>query len=239
MITIIPAIDIIDGKCVRLSQGDYSQKKVYNEDPLEVAKMFENNGIRNLHLVDLDGAKAKQVVNIATLDKIVSGTHLEVDFGGGIKTDNDIRMVFNYGASQVTVGTVAVVNPELFYNWINEFGSERIILGADIKDKKIAVAGWLQTSEIQLSDFIDDYRKKGIKYILCTDISKDGMLQGTSLNLYKELKEKFPELKIIASGGITDISEIDELNNYSIYGVIIGKAIYERKINIPDLKRFL
>ncbi len=239
MIKIIPAIDIIDGKCVRLSQGDYNQKKIYNEDPLEVAKMFEDNGIRKLHLVDLDGAKAKQVINIKTLERIVSKTLLEVDFGGGIKTSDDLRLVFNYGANQATIGTIAITDRELFCKWLTEFGNERIILGADIKDKKIAVAGWLETSEIQLSDFIDDYQKKGIKYILCTDISKDGMLQGASLNLYTELKEKFPGLNIIASGGITDINEIDELNSCGIYGAIIGKAIYEGKIGVRDLKRFL
>lgn len=239
MIAIIPAIDIIEGKCVRLSQGDYNQKKIYNEDPLEIAKTFEDNGIHFLHLVDLDGAKAKHVVNVKVLQKIATHTHLKVDFGGGIKSDEDLRLVFNSGANQVTIGTIAITHQELFLRWLAEFGSEKIILGADVKDKKIAVVGWMEISEINLFDFLSDYNNKGIKYTLCTDINKDGMLQGTAMNLYKELNDRYPDMNIIASGGITAIHEIEELNKYGLYGVIIGKAIYEGKINIKDLKQFL
>ena len=239
MITIIPAIDLIDGKCVRLSQGDYDQKKVYNENPLEVAKMFEDHGIKRLHLVDLDGAKAKHVVNARTLDAIATKTNLTIDFGGGIKSDEDLKLVFNCGASQATIGSIAVTNKDLFFSWITTYGAERIILGADVKDNKIAVSGWLDVTEIQLNDFLTEYKTKGVSYVLCTDISKDGMLQGTAMDLYKELNKAFPTMKIIASGGVTSVSEIEELNNENIYGVIIGKAIYEGRIQLNELKKFL
>jgi phosphoribosylformimino-5-aminoimidazole carboxamide ribotide isomerase len=239
MISVIPAIDIIEGKCVRLSQGDYNQKKIYNSDPLEVAKQFENQGFRRLHLVDLDGAKAKHIVNARVLDRIATGTNLKIDFGGGIKTDDDIRLVFNCGAVQATIGSVAISDKELFFKWLQQYGTEHLILGADVKDNKIAVSGWLNITEVSLSEFLEEYKNKGVTYILCTDISKDGMLQGTNLELYKNLRHEFPTLKIIASGGVTEISEIDELNKIGIYGAIIGKAIYEEKISIEDLKRFL
>ena len=239
MITIIPAIDLIDGKCVRLSQGDYEQKKVYNENPLEVAKMFEDNGITRLHLVDLDGAKAKHVVNARVLDQIATKTKLNIDFGGGIKSDDDLKLVFNCGAEQATVGSVAITDKDLFFKWLQYYGSEKLILGADVKDRKIAVSGWLDVTEVKLNSFLEEYKTKGVSYVLCTDISKDGMLQGTAMDLYKELNEVFPTMKIIASGGITNISEIEELNNMGVYGVIIGKAIYEGRILLKDLKRFL
>jgi phosphoribosylformimino-5-aminoimidazole carboxamide ribotide isomerase len=239
MITIIPAIDIIDGKCVRLSQGDYNQKKVYNENPVEVAKMFEDHGIQRLHLVDLDGAKAKHVVNARTLDAIATHTNLSIDFGGGIKTEADLKLVFNCGAKQATIGSIAVTDKDLFFSWLGTYGAERIILGADVRDNKIAVSGWLDVTEVQLNDFLKEYQEKGVSYVLCTDISKDGMLQGTAMELYKELNNTFTKMKIIASGGITDISEIEELNNENVYGVIIGKAIYEGRIQLKDLKRFI
>jgi len=239
MITIIPAIDLIDGKCVRLSQGDYEQKKVYNENPLEVAKMFENSGIQRLHLVDLDGAKAKHVVNARVLDQIATKTNLKIDFGGGIKTNDDLKLVFNCGAIQATVGSVAITNKDLFFSWLQQYGSEKLILGADVKDRKIAVSGWLDVTEVKLNNFLEEYKTKGVSYVLCTDISKDGMLQGTAMDLYKELNEVFPTLKVIASGGITNISEVEELNNMGVYGVIIGKAIYEGRIQLKDLKNFI
>ena len=238
MITIIPAIDIIEGKCVRLSQGDYNQKKVYNEDPLEVAKMFEDHGIKRLHLVDLDGAKAKHVVNSKVLDRIASKTDLDIDFGGGIKTDEDIKLVFDCGAKQATIGSVAINNKELFFKWIEEYGSEKLILGADVKDDKIAVSGWIDVSEVHLNDFLKEYESKGVSYVLCTDISKDGMLQGTAIDLYKKLRHDFRDLKIIASGGITYLHEIDDLIKVGVYGVIIGKAIYEGRISLHDLEKF-
>jgi len=239
MITIIPAIDLIDGKCVRLSQGDYEQKKVYNENPLEVAKMFEDSGIQRLHLVDLDGAKAKHVVNARVLDQIATKTNLKIDFGGGIKTNDDLKLVFNCGAIQATVGSVAITNKDLFFSWLQQYGSEKLILGADVKDRKIAVSGWLDVTEVKLNNFLEEYKTKGVSYVLCTDISKDGMLQGTAMDLYKELNEVFPTLKVIASGGITNISEVEELNNMGVYGVIIGKAIYEGRIQLKDLKNFI
>lgn len=239
MITIIPAIDLIDGKCVRLTQGDYNQKKVYNEDPLEVALMFEDAGIERLHLVDLDGAKAKHVVNYKVLEKIASKTALKIDFGGGIKSDDDVKIVFNSGAFQATIGSVAVTNKELFFKWLSHYGAEKLILGADVKDRKIAVSGWLDVTEVNLDVFLAEYLSKGVQYVLCTDISKDGMLQGTSMELYNELGLKFPEMKLIASGGVTSISEVEELAEKKVYGVIIGKAIYEGRINVQDLKKFL
>lgn len=238
MITIIPAIDIIDGKCVRLAQGDYNKKKIYNEDPLEVAKMFEDHGLEYLHLVDLDGAKAKHVVNAKVLDRIASKTKLKIDFGGGIRTDEDLKLVFESGADQATVGSIAVNNKELFFNWLQEYGNEKFVLGADVKDNKIAVSGWLDVTEVELNNFLKDYEEKGVAYVLCTDISKDGMLQGTSLDLYKRLHHDFREMNIIASGGITYLHEIEELDKSGIYGVIIGKAIYEGRISLQDLERF-
>lgn len=239
MISIIPAIDVIEGKCVRLSQGDYGQKKVYNENPLEVAKVFEDAGIKRLHLVDLEGAKAKRVINAKVLEQIASKTSLHIDFGGGIKSTNDLKMVFNCGARQATIGSVAVTNKEMVISWLDIFGAEKIILGADVKDSKIAISGWLDVTKIKLIDFIKDYNELGLDYVLCTDISKDGMLQGTSIKLYQKLIEEFPDLNILASGGITDINEIERLHSMGVYGVIVGKAIYEGFITLKQLKPFL
>jgi phosphoribosylformimino-5-aminoimidazole carboxamide ribotide isomerase len=235
---IIPAIDIIDGKCVRLSQGDYAQKTVYNEDPLEVAKEFEDHGIRYLHLVDLDGAKSSKVVNWDVLERIATKTNLHIDFGGGVKSDEDIRGVFNAGAKQVTAGSIAVKSPETVERWINEFGGERIILGADVRNRKIAINGWLEESELEISAFLERYLKMGICTSICTDISKDGMLQGASTELYVDLLKQFPDLQLIASGGVTSIQEIIELQEKGLYGAIVGKAIYEGRIKLKELEKF-
>ncbi|MGC8823317.1 MAG: 1-(5-phosphoribosyl)-5-[(5-phosphoribosylamino)methylideneamino]imidazole-4-carboxamide isomerase [Bacteroidales bacterium] len=239
MINIIPAIDIIEGKCVRLSQGDYSQKKIYNDDPVEVAKEFEDYGFKRLHVVDLDGAKAKHVVNIRILEKIASKTDLLVDFGGGIKTDEDLQQVFDAGAHQATIGSIAVQNKGLFVQWLEEYGAEKFILAADFIDDKIAIGGWQNVTDISLDDFIAEYESKGVQYVLCTDISKDGMLQGSSVEIYRRLHHDYPQLNIIASGGITFLHEIEELDRSGIYGVIIGKAIYEGRINLDDLAKFI
>lgn len=234
---IIPAIDIIDGKCVRLSQGDYAQKTVYNEDPLEVAKEFEDHGIRYLHLVDLDGAKSSKVVNWSVLERIATKTNLHIDFGGGVKSDEDIRGVFNAGAKQVTAGSIAVKSPETVERWINEFGGERIILGADVRNRKIAINGWLEESELEISAFLERYLKMGICTSICTDISKDGMLQGASTELYVDLLKQFPDLQLIASGGVTSIQEIIELQQKGLHGAIVGKAIYEGRIKLKELEK--
>ena len=236
---IIPAIDIIDGKCVRLTEGDYAQKKVYNEDPLEVAKEFEAHGIRRLHLVDLDGAKAQHIVNQRVLRRIATHTKLQIDFGGGLKADEDVRIAFENGARQVTGGTVAVKNPELFLGWLEQYGPERIILGSDVRDGKVAVSGWQEQSELELFAFLEDYIQKGIQYSICTDISKDGRLEGTALDLYKEIIIRFPELKLIASGGVTTIEEVQSLREAGCYGAIIGKAIYEGHIRLGELEGLL
>ncbi len=239
MIRIVPAIDLIDGKCVRLSQGDYSMQKVYNNNPLDVARMFEDNGIKYLHMVDLDGARQKHVVNYKILERIKVNTNLFIDFGGGIKTEEDLRVIFDCGADQAIIGSIAVTDPDLFTKWILWYGAEKIILGADTKDGKIAVSGWQDITEKDIFDFFEEYRKKDVKYVLCTDISRDGMLQGTAVELYEQLIKKFPMFNIIASGGITKIEEIDELNSKGLYSVIIGKALYEGRILLKDLKRFL
>ena len=232
---IIPAIDLIDGKCVRLTEGDYAQKKVYNEDPLEVAKEFEAHGIRRLHLVDLDGARAQHIVNHKVLERIATHTNLLIDFGGGLKSDEDVRIAFESGARQVTGGTVAVKNPELFLGWLERYGPERLILGADVKDGKVAVSGWQEQSELELFAFLEGYLQKGIRYSICTDISKDGRLEGSALELYKSLIARFPELKLIASGGVTTIDEVHALREAGCYGAIIGKAIYEGRIRLQEL----
>ena len=239
MIEIIPAIDLIDGKCVRLSQGDYSQKIVYNENPLEVAKMFAEAGIRRLHLVDLDGAKAHHIVNHKVLEIITSSTDLVVDFGGGLKTDDDLRIAFECGASMVTGGSIAVKDPDIFTSWITKFGGEKIILGADVKDEKIAVGGWLETTELDLMPFIDNYMKLGINKVICTDISKDGMLQGTAIDLYKKMLVSQPNLYLIASGGVSSMKDVELLHEAFIPAVIIGKAIYEGKIKLKELTRLI
>lgn len=239
MIEIIPAIDIIDGKCVRLSQGDYEQKKVYNENPLEVAKMFESVGVKRLHLVDLDGAKAKHIVNYKVLERIATNTTLTIDFGGGLKSDDDLRIAFECGAKMVTGGSVAVKDRETFLSWIAKFGSDRIILGADVKDKKIAVGGWLETTNLDLFPFVEKYKEEGINKIICTDISKDGMLAGPSIELYKEILQEFPDLYLIASGGVSSMNDIEQLQEANLPAVITGKAIYEGKIKLNELSSFL
>ena len=235
---IIPAIDIIEGKCVRLTQGDYAQKKIYNENPLEIAKQFEDAGLQRLHLVDLDGAKAGRIINYKVLETLSSKTNLHIDFGGGLKSDDDLKAAFECGAQQVTGGTIAVKNRETFLNWINTFGAEKIILGADVKDEKIAVGGWIETSDIWLKDFLQDYVNQGIKYCICTDISKDGLLRGSSNELYERLLSDFKDLQLIASGGVTDMSDLEKLKEIGCFGAIIGKAIYEGRISLKDLEKF-
>ena len=239
MIELIPAIDIIDGKCVRLSQGDYNSKKIYNENPLEVAKEFEANGIRRLHVVDLDGAASHHIVNYRVLDMIASRTSLIIDFGGGIKTDEDMLIAFENGAQMVTLGSVAVKNPDLFKKWLHQYGAEKIILGADAKDKRIAVSGWMEDSSVELIPFLHDYTKEGIYKVLCTDISKDGMLQGPSIALYKEIMKEFPEMHLIASGGVSCLQDLIALEEAGIPAVVFGKALYEGRITMKDLNRFM
>jgi phosphoribosylformimino-5-aminoimidazole carboxamide ribotide isomerase len=232
---IIPAIDIIDGKCVRLSKGDYSTKKIYNENPLEIAKEFEDNGIEYLHLVDLDGAKSQHIVNYKVLEKICSNTNLKVDFGGGLKTDKDLQIAFENGANQITGGSIAVKNPDIFKAWLKKFGNNKIILGADCKNKKIATEGWLNSSEIDVIDFISQYEQNGIKNVICTDIEKDGMLQGPSIELYKEIMKE-TNVSLIASGGVSNFEDLIHLKEIGCAGAIIGKALYEGKIDLKDLK---
>jgi len=239
MIEIIPAIDIIDGKCVRLTQGDYDTKKVYNEDPVEVAKMFEAAGVRRLHTVDLDGAKSQHVINHKTIQKIAEHTSLVIDFGGGIKTDEDIDIAFESGASMVTVGSIAVKNPELFTSWVEKYGAEKIILGADVKNGLISINGWKEEGDNKLMPFLQGYTEKGIKNVLCTDISKDGMLQGPAIELYKEIMAEFPQMHLIASGGVSGIEDIEALDRAGIPAVVFGKAIYEGKIKMEELAKFL
>ena len=239
MIEIIPAIDLIDGKCVRLSQGDYSQKTVYNENPLEVAKMFADAGIRRLHLVDLDGAKAHHIVNHKVLERITTHTDLVVDFGGGLKTDDDLRIAFECGASMITGGSIAVKDPDTFSSWISKFGADMIILGADVKDEKISVGGWIETTDLDLLPFVNDYVNQGITKVICTDISKDGMLQGTAVDLYAKILKAFPELYLIASGGVSYIKDIELLEQAAVPAVITGKAIYEGKIKLAELTKFI
>ncbi len=236
---IIPAIDIIDGKCVRLSQGDYSKKTIYNEDPLEVAKQFEAIGISRLHLVDLDGAKNGEVVNFKVLDKIANQTDLKIDFGGGIKTNESIQSIFDAGADMATIGSIAVKDPELFYTWIKKYGSRKILLGADVKEEKIAISGWLESTELNIFDFLIQNLENGLTQAFCTDVSKDGMLQGPSIDLYKKITLQFLELKFIASGGVTTMKDVYQLEQIGCAGVIIGKALYEGKITTNELKNFI
>lgn len=235
---IIPAIDLIGGKCVRLSQGDYSSKKEYHDDPLEMAKRFEGAGISRLHLVDLDGAKAKKIINGDVLERICSGTSLKVDFGGGIQADAEIEKAFALGAKQVTGGSIAVKNPTLFDEWITKYGSEKIILGADAKNKKIAVGGWEETTSVELIPFIKSYFDKGIRYVICTDVAKDGLLQGPSVDLYREILQEIPELKLIASGGVSSVKDLEELEEVGVYGAIVGKAYYEGRVTLEELAAF-
>jgi phosphoribosylformimino-5-aminoimidazole carboxamide ribotide isomerase len=239
MIQIIPAIDIIDGKCVRLTQGDFAQKTEYNAYPLEVAKSFEDAGLTRLHLVDLDGARQKKVVNHKVLDKIASHTNLAIDFGGGLQSDADVQVAFDYGARQITGGSVAVKKPELFESWLQKFGGDKIILGADIKDEKITIHGWKEVTKVWVYDFIGEHMEKGVKYVISTDVAKDGLLQGPSFTLYGSINYKFPKVNVIASGGISSMEDIERLFEMDIYGVIIGKAIYEGKIKLPELTKFV
>jgi phosphoribosylformimino-5-aminoimidazole carboxamide ribotide isomerase len=232
---LIPAIDIIDGKCVRLTQGDYALKKVYHSNPLEIAKKFENAGLKYLHLVDLDGAKAGKVLNWKVIDSITANTNLQVDFGGGIKTADEIQRLFQVGVKQVNLGSIAVKDPDLVQRWIQSHGAEKIILGADVKNEMIAIGGWLEDSTISVFDFIRNYLEKGIRYITCTDISTDGMLQGPNVALYKRLLDTFPEIKLIASGGVSNVNDLEELKKIQVDGVIVGKAIYEGRIDVEVL----
>ncbi|MCL9804298.1 1-(5-phosphoribosyl)-5-[(5-phosphoribosylamino)methylideneamino]imidazole-4-carboxamide isomerase [Flavobacterium amniphilum] len=238
---IIPAIDIIDGKCVRLTKGDYETKKIYNENPLEVAKMFEAHGIENLHLVDLDGAKSNRIINYRILEQIASKTKLKIDFGGGLKSDNDLCIAFESGANQITGGSIAVKEPQVFQNWIRTYGADKIILGADVNEGKIAVSGWSENSGESFIPFIQDYISEGIQYVICTDISKDGMLEGPGFNVYQEIMIncKSSQLKLIASGGISTIDELPQLAQLGCEGTIIGKAIYEGKISLKQLENFI
>lgn len=256
---IIPAIDIIEGKCVRLSKGDYNTKIIYNANPLEVAKMFEAHGIQYLHLVDLDGAKSSQIVNHKILEQIASKTKLKIDFGGGLKSDADLKIAFESGANQITGGSIAVKNREIFEKWIADYGADKIILGADANNEKVAVSGWLEDSNEDLIPFIQNYQSKGIQYVICTDIAKDGMLEGPSFELYKKIidqcsvtssqpvhqvgaVEKLSEangVKLIASGGISTFAELPKLAEMGCEGTIIGKAIYEHKIRMKELENFI
>ena len=237
-IEIIPAIDIIGGKCVRLSQGDYNRKTVYNENPLEVARMFEDAGISRLHLVDLDGAKAKHIVNYKVLEQIASKTNLIIDFGGGLKSDKDLKIAFESGAAMVIGGSIAVKEPELYLSWLEKFGSEKIILGADAKNGKIAVSGWQESTELPVIEFIDEFHKKGIFKVISTDISRDGMLSGPAFELYAEIMETLPKVEIIASGGIASMDDIYKLAEMGVPGVITGKAIYEGKIGLKEIEKY-
>ncbi len=241
---IIPAIDIIDGKCVRLTKGDYNTKKIYNEDPLEVAKQFEGSGIEYLHLVDLDGAKAKHIVNYKVLEQIASKTSLKIDFGGGLKSNEDLLIAFNSGARQITGGSIAVNDKKTYEGWLSKYGPTKIILGADCHDGKISINGWQQKSHLNVIPFIEGYQKKGIQYVVCTDISKDGMLEGPSFDLYKKIidncsKSDGQSIKLIASGGVSSLDDINELEDLGCEGVIIGKALYENKISLKDLERHI
>lgn len=236
---IIPAIDLIDGKCVRLSKGDYSTQKTYSENPLEVAKAFEAHGIKYLHLVDLDGAKSKHVVNHKVLETIASKTSLKIDFGGGLKSNEDLKIAFESGAHQITGGSIAVKEPKTFEQWITTYGSDKIILGADVQGDRIATDGWLETSDHRLVDFVKDFYAKGIHYVICTDISKDGMLQGPSFDVYQNLLQEQPNIKLIASGGISAFEELPKLEAMGCEGTIIGKAIYENKIALKELENFI
>lgn len=235
---IIPAIDIIEGKCVRLTKGDYNTKKIYNENPLEVAKQFEDARIEYLHVVDLDGAKSKHIVNHKVLEQIASKTNLKIDFGGGLKSDEDAKIAFESGANQITGGSIAVKNPDVFINWLKNYGSERIILGADCKNRKVATHGWMETSVVDVVEFIADYEEIGAEYVICTDVAKDGMLEGTSNELYKEILET-TKVKLIASGGVSNLDDLFKVQELGCEGVIVGKAIYENKISLKELEQFI
>lgn len=236
---IIPAIDIIGGKCVRLSQGDYARQKTYADDPLEVAKSFEGLGVRYLHLVDLDGARSAHIVNHAVLERIVSGTGLQVDFGGGLKSDDDLRIAFESGASQITGGSIAVKDPERFLNWLEMYGPDQIVLGADARDGMVAVSGWQEGSGEELLSFIEGYRQSGVRYTICTDIGRDGMLQGPATELYKAILKNSAGIRLIASGGIRHTADLNALREAGCEGAIIGKALYEGTLSTHDLENYL
>ncbi len=235
MIEIIPALDLIDGKCVRLSQGDFSQKKIYRDNPLEVAKEFENVGLKRLHLVDLDGARLGRVTNLKTLETIAKNTNLTIDFSGGIKTDDEIANAFDAGASIIGIGSVAVKNSDKFFEWLKKYGTEKILLSADVRAGKLAINGWLTETELDILPFLEKYFAQGVTQVLCTDISLDGLLQGASVNLYKQILRHLPNLKLIASGGVSQIEDVYQLEKIGCQGVIIGKAIYEGRISLKDL----
>jgi phosphoribosylformimino-5-aminoimidazole carboxamide ribotide isomerase len=235
---IIPAIDIIDGKCVRLTQGDYNQKTIYNEDPLEVALQFQDAGLQRLHLVDLDGAKAGSVKNWKVLEQLTTKTSLIIDFGGGIKKEEDLSVVFNSGAAYATIGSLAVKQETVFVEWIQKYGADKFLLGADVKDEKIAVAGWLETTDIWIYDFIEKYMGHGIQQLFCTDVSKDGKLDGPSVILYEQILQKFPPLHFIASGGVSNMKDLEVLRETGCSGAIVGKAIYENRISLKELSKF-
>jgi phosphoribosylformimino-5-aminoimidazole carboxamide ribotide isomerase len=236
---IIPAIDLIDGKCVRLTQGDYAQRKEYSSNPLEVAQRFADHGIRRLHLVDLDGAKQRTVVNLPVLEQIATHTALVVDFGGGVQSDEDLRRVLEAGAQQVTGGSIAVRQPEVFLRWLDQYGADKIILGADARDRLVAISGWQEKSALNVVDFIRDYQQQGVRYVICTDVAKDGLLQGPSLQLYEEIRTSTPSVHLIASGGITTADDLRQLKANGLHGAIIGKAIYEGSLSLTDLSEFL
>lgn len=238
MIELVPAIDIIGGKCVRLSQGDYGRSKTYSEDPVQIAKAFEDHGIKRLHLVDLDGAKSKHIVNHKTLAAIASATSLVIDFGGGLKSDDDLRIAFENGASMITGGSIAVTDEERFSAWLTTYGADKIILGADAKDGKIAINGWQENTDESLEDFIKKYTDKGISKAICTDIGRDGMLQGPAIDLYASVLERFPELYLIASGGVSSMDDIRKLDEAKVPAVIFGKAFYEGNISLKDMEKF-
>lgn len=235
MIEIIPAIDLIDGKCVRLAQGDFARKKIYSENPLETAREFEAVGSKRLHIVDLDGAKSGKIANLKVLETIAANTDLTVDFGGGIKTGADIQSVFDAGAAMASVGSVAVKEPEKFFAWIEKYGGEKILLGADVRDGKLAINGWQTATEMEILPFLTSYFERGTRQVFCTDISKDGLLQGAANELYAEIIERLPELRLIASGGVSRIEDVFELERIGCAGVIVGKAIYEGRIKLEDL----
>lgn len=235
---IIPAIDIIDGKCVRLTQGDYNRKKEYNNNPLEVAKAFEGAGVLKLHLVDLDGAKAKHIVNYKVLESIANNTNLEIDFGGGLQSNKDLNIAFDSGAKQITGGSIAVKNEALFLSWLDLHGSDKIILGADCKDEKIAISGWQESSDDRVYAFVEKFAEKGLKYVISTDVAKDGAMMGPSFDLYKKLQETKADINIIASGGVRDMADLEKLASMNLYGAIIGKSFYEGNISLKDLEKY-
>lgn len=239
MIRIIPAIDIIDGKCVRLSEGDFDTQKIYYNEPLDVAKMFEDNGVQYLHMVDLDGARQKKIINYKVLERVANRTNLIIDFGGGVQSDEDINVAFESGAQAITAGSIMIKNEEMAFEWLDEFGPEKIILGADVKEGTIAVSGWQEKSELELIPFLRKQIKRGFKSSICTDVSKDGLLKGPAFELYDEIKAAFPDLFLVASGGVCKMNDIERLNEQGIDAVVVGKALYEGRISLKDLEHFL